>query len=98
MVVFLKYFDKVDMSPNAPVWDVYYYTSRHEGKGARANPARKIKFAGFAFSRAPHFWRNLRGEGGGVVVVVALPHREADADRLRPAARAKMTKLAFPDT
>ena len=67
---FLKYFDKVDMVPFAPVWDVYYYTSRREGKPARANPAGKIKFAEFAFSRAPIFWRNLRGEGGGVVVVV----------------------------
>ena len=66
-MVFLKYFDKVDMIPFAPVWDVYYYTSRREGKGARANPARKIKFAEFAFPRAPLFWRNLRGEGGGGV-------------------------------
>ena len=69
-MVFLKYFDKVDMVPFAPVWDVYYYTSRREGKPARANPARKIKFAEFASSRGPLFWRNLREEGGGVVVVV----------------------------
>ncbi len=69
-MVFLKYSDKISMFPFGPVWDVYYYTSRREGKGARANPARKIKFAEFAFPRAPIFWRNLRGEGGGVVVVV----------------------------
>ena len=70
LVVFLKYSDKICLIAFRPVWDVYYYTSRREGKPARANPARKIKFAEFAFSRAPIFWRNLRGEGGGVVVVV----------------------------
>ena len=63
MVVFLKYFDRISMVPNAPVWDVYYYTSRREGKGARANPARKIKFAGFAFSRGPLFGGIYGGKG-----------------------------------
>ncbi len=51
------------MSPNAPVWDVYYYTSRREGKVARANPARKIKFAEFAFSRGPLFGGIYGGKG-----------------------------------
>ena len=69
-MVFLKYSDKISMIPFRPVWDVYYYTSRREGKAARAFPARKIKLAEFAFSGGPLFWRNLRGEGGGVVVVV----------------------------
>jgi hypothetical protein len=64
---FLTYFDEISLIAFRPVWDVYYYTSRREGKPARANPARKIKFAEFAFSRGPLFWRNLRGEGGGGV-------------------------------
>ncbi len=39
LVVFLKYFDKVSLSPNGPVCDVYYYTSPPlRGRGKRAAP------------------------------------------------------------
>ena len=69
LVVFLKYPDKISMLPFRPVWDVYYYTSRREGKAARAFPARKIKFAEFAFPRGPPFLEESTGGRGrrGVV-------------------------------
>ena len=49
LVDFLKYSDGISLIPFHPVWDVYYYTSRREGKAARAFPARELSLPDLRF-------------------------------------------------
>ncbi len=69
LVVFLKYFDKIFLLPNGPVWDVYYYTSRPLGRrgksGAPEKGGRDLYSARFARS-ARTAAAGIYGGGGGL--------------------------------